>query len=58
MLNRMVIVALGFAIALFLFEVVWPIFDDDPASALQTAYVTGGLIVVAFLALVYWGGPS
>jgi hypothetical protein len=58
MLNRVVTIALGFAIALFLFEVVWPIFDDDPVSPLQTAYFTGGLIVVALLALVSLGGPS
>jgi hypothetical protein len=52
MLNRVV------AIALFLFEVVWPIFDDDPVSPLQTAYFTGGLIVVALLALVSLSGSS
>jgi hypothetical protein len=58
MLNRMVTVALGLAIALFVFEVAWPIFDDDPASVLQTACFSGGLIVVTLLALVYWSGPS
>jgi hypothetical protein len=58
MLNRLVTVALGVAIALFLFEVVWPIFDDDPASLLQTACFTGGLVLAALLALVYWSGPS
>ena len=58
MLNRLVTVALGIAIALFAFEVVWPIFDDDPASILQTACFSGGLIVVILLTLVYWSGPS
>lgn len=58
MLNRVVTIALGLAIALFLFEVIWPILDDDPASPLQTAYFTSGLIVVALLALVSLGGPS
>lgn len=58
MLSRIVSVALGLTIALFLFEVIWPIFDDDPASILQTGYFGGGLIVVMILALVYWGGPS
>jgi hypothetical protein len=58
MLNRVVTVAVGLAIALFLFEVVWPTFDDDPASILQTAYFSGGLIVVTLLALVHWSGPS
>ncbi len=58
MLNRIVTVALGVAIALFLFEVVWPIFDDDPASILQTACFSGGLFVAGLLALVYWRGPT
>lgn len=58
MLNRMVTAALGVAIALFLFEVVWPIFDDDPASVLQTACFGGGLMLAALLALVYWSRPS
>ncbi len=58
MLKRMVTVALGITIALFLFEVVWPIFDDDPASPLQTAYFTGGLVVVTVLALISLGGQS
>jgi hypothetical protein len=58
MLNRVVTIALGFAIALFLFEVAWPIFDDDPVSPLQTAYFTGGLIVVTLFALMFWSGPS
>lgn len=58
MLRRIVTVALGITIALFLFEVVWPIFDDDPASPLQTAWVTGGLLVVALLAFVSLSGPS
>jgi hypothetical protein len=58
MLNRVVTVALGLVIALFVFEVVWPIFDDDPASILQTASFGGGLIVVTILALVYWSGTS
>jgi hypothetical protein len=46
------------AIAFFLTEVVWPIFDDDPVSPLQMAYFTGGLIVVMLFALVFWSGPS
>ena len=58
MLNRIVTVSLGIAIALFLFEVVWPIFDDDPASPLQTAWFTGGLLIVTLLALVSFGGRS
>jgi hypothetical protein len=58
MLNRVVTIALGIAISLFLFEVIWPILDDDPASPLQTAYFTAGLIVATLLALVSLGGPS
>lgn len=58
MLNRVVTVAVGLAIALFLVEVIWPIFDDDPVSPLQLAYFTGGLIVVMLFALVFWSGPS
>lgn len=58
MLSRLVSIALGLTIALFVFEVVWPIFDDDPASLVQTAYFSAGLIVVTLLALVYWGGPT
>ena len=57
MLSRVVAIALGLSLALFLFEVVWPVFDDDPASIMQTASFTGGLIVVAVLAFVYWSGP-
>ncbi len=58
MLNRIVVIALGLAIALFLFEVIWPVFDDDPASIAQTAYFTGGLVVVGVLAFAYWSHPS
>ena len=57
MLNRVVTLALGLTIALFLFEVVWPLLDDDPASIQQTAWFAGGLIVVAGFALVYWRQP-
>jgi hypothetical protein len=46
------------AIAFFLTEVVWPIFDDDPVAPLQMAYFTCGLVVVTLLALVFWSGPS
>jgi hypothetical protein len=57
MLNRVVAIAVGLSLALFLFEVVWPVFDDDPASIMQTVWFTGGLIAVAVLAFVYWSGP-
>ena len=56
MLNRVVVIAVGLSLALFLFEGVWPVFDDDPASTMQTMWFTGGLIAVALLAFVYWGG--
>ena len=54
MLNRLVTTALGVAVALFVFEVIWPLFDDDPASVSQTAAFGGGLIVVALLSFIYW----
>ena len=54
----MVITALGVVIAIFLFEVIWPIFEDDAASPLQTAWFAGGLLVVAALAFVSLSGPS
>ena len=54
MLNRVVSIAVGLALALFLFEVVWPVFDDDPASMIQTAWFSSGLIAIALLAFVYW----
>ena len=57
MLNRVVTISVGLAVALFLFEVVWPVFDDDPASVVQTASFTAGLFIVGLLALLYWSRP-
>lgn len=58
MRSRVVTIALGLTVVLFLFEVIWPYFDDDPASAVQTVWFTAGLIVVALLAFVALTGPQ
>jgi hypothetical protein len=56
MRDRIVVIALGVVVAAFLFEVVWPIMDDDPPSALQTAYFSVGLVVATVTALFSFGG--
>ena len=54
MFDRVVTLAVGCALACFVFVVIWPLFDDDRPSAMQAGYFTGGLLVVAVSAFVYW----
>jgi len=54
MLERIVILALAAAICCFVLAVAWPMFEDDPPTFSQAAFVTGGMLFTVLCASFFF----